>query len=94
MASRLPLERFTQLSTEDVRLQVEAFEPSSFVKLSKIVSRERIRYYTARKHPGASQGNANATQPKTYHLQTTLQTWVMRQAKAEWRTLASSEQSL
>ena len=39
----------------------------------------------ARQHPGANPEIPNVMHPKTYHVQTTLKTWIMRQTKVEWR---------
>ena len=46
---------------------------------------DRAAKTAARQYLGASPGTPNVTQPKTYHLQTTLKTWIMRQTKVEWR---------
>ncbi|KAH6672008.1 hypothetical protein B0J14DRAFT_594916 [Halenospora varia] len=45
----------------------------------------------AKQHPRASQGTPNATLLKIYHLQATLKTWAMRQARAAWACQWESE---
>jgi hypothetical protein len=46
---------------------------------------DRAAKRAARQHPRANPGTPNVTQPRTYHLHTTLKTWVMRQMRTEWR---------
>ena len=45
---------------------------------------DRAAKRAAKQNAGASQGNENAIQTRTYHLQATLKTWVRRQTRAEW----------
>jgi ribonuclease HI len=53
---------------------------------------DRAAKSAAKQPPRASQGTPNATQTKTYHLQTTLKTWIMRQTRAKWAHEWESEQ--
>ncbi|XMA13648.1 hypothetical protein WAI453_006439 [Rhynchosporium graminicola] len=45
---------------------------------------DRAAKRAAKQNAGASQGNENAIQTRTYHLQATLKTWVKRQTRADW----------
>ncbi len=45
---------------------------------------DRAAKRAAKQNAGAGQGNANATETTTYHLQATLKTWIKRQTRAEW----------
>ncbi|PQE23331.1 zinc knuckle protein [Rutstroemia sp. NJR-2017a BBW] len=52
-------------------------------KAAKAAAKQSLRAY---------QGNSSATQIKTYHLQATLKTWIMRYTRAEWAGQWESDQ--
>ncbi|CAG8977852.1 hypothetical protein HYALB_00011658 [Hymenoscyphus albidus] len=45
---------------------------------------DKAAKFAAKSQSEGNRGNPNVVQPKTYHLQATLKTWIMRQTRAEW----------